>query len=340
MNFLKKLPKIILLLGFTLSFTSCEGTLDDIFGEWDRPTPAQSDPSVNPYATPFTLEAIENGTIEIFFAGGYIPPKPITYTKNGSNSIVVNEANNTISVNAGDIICFFSENSSLGYDSDRYVNFHPSNKCFIYGNIMSLINDEGDFSTDKTISGDYAFCSFLYLGNKLYSHQKKPFLLPATTLSESCYRDMFDGCINLTITPDLPATNLAKKCYSMMFSCCKGLTRAPELPATVLAENCYSSMFYYCENITNAPVLHAQTLVDGCYSAMFEHCLKISSVICKATSGFDSTDPFLYWLVGAGTESETTPTIYVPASQSAVWSTAPMNTSFVIPSPWQLSPTL
>ena len=322
----------ILLLGLPFVLTSCE----DILGHWEKPV--NSSPVYDPYAEPLTLEAIEDGAIEVIFAGDVTLPKPITYTRNGGASTEITKTSNTISVNAGDKICFYSENSSMGVDTYEYLRIEPHNKCYVYGNIMSIINDEGDFSKDKVINTDFAFYSFFYLGSALYNHPEKKLLLPATTVSKSCYRAMFDGCHNLTTPPDLPATNLAERCYSTMFSSCSGLTSAPELPATVLAESCYARMFLYCKNITTAPDLNAPKLVNRCYSGMFEHCYKIGSVTCRATSGFDCTEPFLYWLAGTGQDAEGPLTIYVPASQSTTWTTAPINT--YVADGWTLSPTL
>jgi len=48
-------------------------------------------------------------------------------------------------------------------------------------------------------------------------------LLPATTLADYCYGDMFHGCTSLTAVPELPATTLASRCYYYMFYGCTGI---------------------------------------------------------------------------------------------------------------------
>jgi hypothetical protein len=78
--------------------------------------------------------------------------------------------------------------------------------------------------------------------------------LPATTLAENCYNEMFWGCNSLTKAPELPATTLTDSCYFGMFSYCTSLTQAPELPATTLAENCYEFMFYECHKLSHIKV--------------------------------------------------------------------------------------
>ena len=60
---------------------------------------------------------------------------------------------------------------------------------------------------------------------------------------------MFYGCSSLTTAPELPATTLADNCYENMFSACSSLTTVPALPATTLAEGCYMFMFISCTNI-------------------------------------------------------------------------------------------
>ncbi len=79
--------------------------------------------------------------------------------------------------------------------------------------------------------------------------------LPATVLSNGCYRNMFEGCSALKTAPRLPATKLAEDCYRGMFMNCAALTAAPELPATKLADGCYASMFSDCEALKTAPEL-------------------------------------------------------------------------------------
>ena len=102
--------------------------------------------------------------------------------------------------------------------------------------------------------------------------------LPATTLTDSCYRCMFFGCTSLSIAPELPATTLKESCYKNMFYGCTSLSIAPELPATTLRYECYSGMFFGCTGLTNAPELPATTLADYCYSYMFYDCTSLNYI--------------------------------------------------------------
>ena len=123
------------------------------------------------------------------------------------------------------------------------------------------------------------------------------YYLPATTLAESCYADMFNRCKSLTTAPELPATTLADGCYSGMFKNCTSLTTAPELPTNTLVDSCYSHMFDGCTSLTTAPALPANTLADYCYEYMFDGCTSLSYIKCLATdiSAYRCRD---YWVRG------------------------------------------
>ena len=101
--------------------------------------------------------------------------------------------------------------------------------------------------------------------------------LPATTLANYCYSNMFRGCSSLTTIPELPATTLADYCYSNMFRSCTSVTTAQTiLPATTLAVGCYDNMFYGCSSLTTAPELPATTLSTNCYNGMFDNCTSLT----------------------------------------------------------------
>ena len=107
--------------------------------------------------------------------------------------------------------------------------------------------------------------------------------LPATTLANNCYCDMFDYCESLINAPKLPATTLADYCYASMFIQCTSLTTAPTLPATTLSVGCYYGMFESCESLSNAPELCATTLTEYCYQNMFAGCWNLNQIKLCAT---------------------------------------------------------
>ena len=123
------------------------------------------------------------------------------------------------------------------------------------------------------------------------------YYLPATTLANSCYLNMFYKCTSLTTAPELPATTLATYCYQSMFQGCISLTTAPTLPATTLATYCYQSMFQGCTSLTTAPALPANRLADYCYYSMFKGCTSLNYIKCLATS-ISASDCISNWVDG------------------------------------------
>lgn len=216
--------------------------------------------------TPLTLEAKTAGTIAIAN-----PKSGMKYTLNGGTKTQVPTS---ITVAAGDIVQLYGNGTSITI----YGNDTPSKStmitggtadCYIYGNIMSLVDETG-VGTATTL----ARLSFGYLfknNTHLVNHPTKSLLLPAENLAYICYYSIFYGCT--------------------------GLTSAPELPATNLYQDCYNSMFKGCTSLTKSPLLAAETLTGMCYYQMFQGCSNLSSVTCLATN-ISATNCTTNWLDG------------------------------------------
>ena len=214
--------------------------------------------------------ALENGTIGMTHNGtNASTTKPnLSYSKNGGSWVEWDYT--PISVDVNDVIYFKGINDRIGSSPRDYSIFTSTGKIASSGNIMSLLyGDEYEGKLD--LSGkDYCF---IRIFNSL-SITTVP-ELPATTLSEDCYREIFGGCTLITTAPSLPATELTDNCYYGMFYKCTSLVTSPELPATKLAFMCYGSMFYGCTSLTTAPELPATELADDCYHSMFSGCSKL-----------------------------------------------------------------
>lgn len=270
-------------------------------------------------ATPLTLEALTEGTIVV-----NSPQSGMQYSLNGGAKTTMTETT-TIEVSVGDKVQFYGSGTSITkyYDTNRTKIAGGTANVKVYGNIMSLLDEEG-FATNTTLRENYAFC-ILFSGNANLT-DASGLLLPATTLTEYCYNRMFKDCTSLTTAPaTLPAEVLANSCYDAMFLNCSSLTTAPALPAEVLANSCYNAMFGNCTSLTTAPVLPAKTLAEYCYLAMFQGCSNLSSVTCLATN-IDATNCTTNWLKNAGTQA-TAPKLYVdPDMTGANWN----NSNFTV----------
>ena len=242
------------------------------------------------YILPLTLEAIADGEITVSN-----PKSGMQYSVNGGAKTAV--TTNPISVSTSDVVEFYGN----GKEITTYVgtNIQCSADCYIYGNIMSLVDEDG-FATNKTLTGEWAFFPLFLENTHIKNHSYKNLVLPATTLQAYCYNSMFQGCTSLTKAPELPATTLQPYCYRSMFYGCTNLTKAPELPAITLQYFCYNSMFEGCTSLTKAPELPATTLTEGCYFWMFQGCTNLNYVKCLATD-ISAQYCTYQWLKGVAT---------------------------------------
>ena len=249
--------------------------------------------------TPLTLQAAVAGAKVTFKAcnanlnSSARDPKTIEYsTDGGANWTTGNTGDSGVEVtlaNVGDKVMFRGDNSNYGTkyegtssgDYRTYNNISCTADCYVYGNIMSLINKTG-FATLTELTATHTFFGLFNDNDHLLSNPAFTLELPATTLTESCYNAMFNGCTSLVTPPALPATELKDFCYSNLFSGCSSLTTAPELPATTLAVSCYNLMFDGCKSLATAPALPATELKMSCYAFMFNGCSNLKEAWVKA----------------------------------------------------------
>ena len=218
--------------------------------------------------TPLTLEPIsEDVTVTIRNELGLV----ISYVLDGGEKVSNTEGdrnNITFTVPAGSKVQLFGDNEAYATrEYTYYTNIQCSADCYIYGNIMSLIDSE-NYITKTELTGVETFARLFDNNTRIKNHPNKALTLPATTLTDYCYAYLFNNCTGLTKAPELPATIMADDCYYYMFRMCTNLTTPPELPATTLAERCYFGMFA-SSGLISAPELPATTLAVGCYEDMF-----------------------------------------------------------------------
>ena len=228
----------------------------------------------------------------------------VDYRKLQSQNFVTLTSGESIKVVKGDILQFKNIQNTQN-TTTSFTYFKGSARVIIYGNLYSLIND--NFRNDTDISNTpYVFkglfcncitpATYWEMGEQLPSGVKvgdiktemvtdegivtnaELLYIGANILSESCYEDMFRGCIALNSAPKLPAATLSEKCYKNMFRDCSALTNIPELTASVLAESCYEGMFKNCTSIIQTMTLSAPLLTEKCYKEMFMGCTSLTAV--------------------------------------------------------------
>ena len=206
----------------------------EITGDTPSPTPT----GLSEY---LTFEIISGGTIYWRKSNGSATSKTIYYSKDSGStwtSITSTTGGASISVNAGDKVMFKGDNYqyySNGYYNQFFTYSWDDIKFNIRGNIMSIIDSTG-FATATTLSA-YGALSGLFSGcTALVSAED--LIMPATSLTESCYSSMFYNCTNLTTAPLLPASTLANSCYSSMFYRCSSLNNIRCLATNISASYC------------------------------------------------------------------------------------------------------
>ena len=181
-----------------------------------------------------------------------------------------------------------------------YVSGASNDIALVYGNIMSLVLSEEEFSQiyglgDSSLLGNITLSARAFAGlffdtrvvgaeptnSRIVfpSNIEDTLVLPLETLDcMGIYSWMFQGNIRMEHAPVLPATAFTgERVYDNMFAGCTGLTQAPALPATTLANYCYGFMFAGCTSLTTAPELPATALTTSCYVAMFSGCTGLTT---------------------------------------------------------------
>lgn len=212
---------------------------------------------------PLTFEAKEDDTkVKFTLSSGLT--NPVEYSTDDGTTWTTYTSGSEISLaSTGDKVMFRGNNAAYCVGIGNSTFSVPSGECYVYGNVMSLVNATA-FPLVKALTANNAFNSLFQWCSEIHSYDSKKIVLPATTLIESCYAHMFEGCDHLTTAPALPATTLVDHCYFDMFNGCSNLTTAPDLPATTLVGNCYSDMFNGCSSLNYVKCLATVIPADNC----------------------------------------------------------------------------
>lgn len=220
----------------------------------------------------------ENGTFK-FTGEGTIPNTASYSLDSGSTWVELESGENTPTITSGSKIMWKGSMSPASSSPMFGVGTFSSTCRFaVEGNPMSLIYND-NFANQKSLSGkNHTFDGLFKNCTKLTSIEH--FVLPATTLANSCYQYMFEGCTSLTTVPSdlLTATTLTEGCYCGMFKGCTSLTSMVNLPATKMNSNCYNSMYSDCTSLTTAKKLPSTILDSECYHMMFKGCSNLTTV--------------------------------------------------------------
>ena len=215
--------------------------------------------SVKMAAAPLTVEALTAGTVKVNIGDGSgTLSSGMKYSVNGGAKTTIT-ITTSIAVSAGDKVQFYGNGTATQvYGDSPEVKIQGDGAgftCKAYGNIMSLLNEE-NFAT-KTDLPDQKYVFYGLFRDNTALTDASGLLLPATTLTDACYQNMFYGCTALTAAPALPATTLASSCYSYMFRGCTNLSSVTCLATEGINAN--KSTYYWLDGVAASGTFTAAT---------------------------------------------------------------------------------
>lgn len=234
-----------------------------------------------------------------------------TYLKNWTEW---NYAENTIAVEAGKKV-YFKGNNPNGFSNFNYYSqftfkltdatLPQGTKVLAHGNIMSLI-DDGTCTTTTIPGNGSCFNKLFFQFTQL--DIASDFSMPAVTLANSCYADMFNSCESLTTMPDLSSVKKGSTMsFQYMFNNCKKLVsieanKFPDFdkPEDMGVQMC-QGMFQNCGkmgdtllDIDITPLTKFNMYPNNCFTQMF-----YLSSIGRLKVGFGNPNNPAFWPTGA-----------------------------------------
>ena len=324
-------PKLfggILLFALSICLTSCNGTLDDIFGEWDKPSSGTVTPSRDkksaatitnaPTATASiiageTTALVTAGTAD---GGTMMYQVTTTNTKPTSTDGFSDELPTAASLDPDSyFVWYYAKADATHTDSeiaaaaievavDASLSMPLTLKAITAGTITvgnppASMQFSLDGGSTKTAVSDVSGIINVSEGNKVtFYGSTENYGYGNTYFGGTAQVKMYGNIMSLVGTTFADNKTLTvDQTFKSLFNSYYKLIDASSLllPATTLRAQCYFYMFYGCTNLTATPKLNATTLAEDCYNGMFQGCTKLTKAYVKATytnSNGECTDMF------------------------------------------------
>lgn len=207
----------------------------------------------------FYVEAVDNVTVKINVSNLSYSTDALNWSSYTQNSI--------INVTAGNRV-WFKGNYTGSYQDSEDTRFHCTGGRFkVGGNIMAL--RYADEYAEKGGTCDVIFANMFknHNGSSLGTLvDASKLVLPSTKLTkDNAYKSFFDGCTYLTAGPaELPATTLTATCYRNMFKDCPSLVNGPRILAVSSNSSAFQQMFLNCSSLQ-----YIYIMVSTCPSGAF-----------------------------------------------------------------------
>lgn len=157
-----------------------------------------------PYPQPLTLECFDDDGCTVTVTHY----RNLEYYQSDIKEWKEYTSDSDIQLLKGEWVNFRGTNATQG--ADDYMNITCSGKCYVYGNVMSLLSKD-NFATMTNLPYDKTFQNLFLDNDNIFHINGKDLVLPATTLVSECYYQMFSGCVNLSyikcLATDIPANN-------------------------------------------------------------------------------------------------------------------------------------
>ena len=164
-----------------------------------------------PYPQPLTLECFDDDGCTVTVTHY----RNLEYYQSDIKEWKEYTSDSDIQLLKGEWVNFRGTNATQG--ADDHMNIKCSGKCYVYGNVMSLL-DKDNFATMTILPYDNTFQN-LFMNNEYIFHANgKDLVLPATTLEPYCYYQMFSGCTNLNYVKCLATDISAESCTTYWLS--------------------------------------------------------------------------------------------------------------------------
>ena len=213
----------------------------------------------------FTTEALESGTFTLSVGASvngtymtsvsYSTDDGTTWTTTNMDSTAQTITTPTIA--QGGKVLWKGVGTQMFVDWSNNCVFSSTGNFNVSGNIMSLLHGDNFANITSFNSKPKVFAMLFDSCTTLIN--AKDLILPATTLTEWCYRQMFYQDTNLLTAPTISATEINdvyenQSCNSM-FESCTSLTTSPILSVIILKNDCFINMFKGCTNLSSITML-------------------------------------------------------------------------------------
>lgn len=235
----------------------------------------------------FVVKANSATTLSVLYKGS--PTSTIYYKKNGVDNWTTITGDTDIILSQGD---YLEMKGNLNNTRSKYINFRTttSDNIDVGGCIMAL-NKNAEIDTTNNNIETVSFTRLFMSCSGLTSAEH---LKMADDTYPSCYMQMFGGCPNLKVAPQLPSKTVTNACYAGMFGSCRNLKVAPQLLSKTLDTNCYGQMFANCSSLTSLTVGFSSTA--GVYNPLRNWLSKVTTdgvCYCPSDADYSATGLFL-----------------------------------------------